>query len=236
MVAAISSGQIISRTGRYKLFMQVGIVTATIMIFMLSTLETTSSYAYEAALIVLLGMGLGVVMPIMNIAVQNEFSLRELGVATSSSQLFRSLGSTVGVAIFGALLTSGLTTNLANAQNDTYLQSLKQNSKSGQFGDLSDANTLLNLNTPDVKNKITEGFRGSLPKNEQSQELNQKLIINFEKQQAEYSNKIAAAFSESLKQIFIVSSCLMLLATVLVFMLKEKELKSASPEQTPGMA
>lgn len=236
MVAAISSGQIISRTGRYKLFMQVGIVTATIMIFMLSTLETTSSYAYEAALIVLLGMGLGVVMPIMNIAVQNEFSLRELGVATSSSQLFRSLGSTVGVAIFGALLTSGLTTNLANAQNDTYLQSLKQNSKSGQFGDLSDANTLLNLNTPDVKNKITEGFRGSLPKNEQSQELNQKLIINFEKKQAEYSNKIAAAFSESLKQIFIVSSCLMLLATVLVFMLKEKELKSASPEQTPGMA
>ncbi|HAC56437.1 TPA: MFS transporter, partial [Candidatus Saccharibacteria bacterium] len=102
MLSSIGSGQIISRTGRYKIFMQVGIVLATLMVALLTTLTPQSSYAYEAVLMTLLGLGLGLVMPVLNITVQNEFKLLELGVATSSVQLFRGLGSTVGIAIFGA--------------------------------------------------------------------------------------------------------------------------------------
>src|SRR5690606_2902612 len=103
-----------------------GIVLATLMVGALTTLSPSSSYAYEAVLMLLLGMGLGVVMPVMTLAVQNEFELHELGAATSSNQLFRSLGSTVGIAIFGAMLTAGLTSNLKGIQDDAYLATLRQ--------------------------------------------------------------------------------------------------------------
>lgn len=234
MVAAIASGQIIARTGRYKLLMQSGMSLATIMVFMLSTLVPTSPYAYEALLTTLLGIGLGAVMPIISIAVQNEFSLRELGVATSSSQLFRSLGSTVGVAIFGALLTSGLTSNLALAQNDRYLQGLKQQPISNQPGGVIDSNTLLMLNTADMKAKIAENYEKQLTDSPLSADAKQKLMKSFLKKQLDYSDKVAAAFSESLQRVFIVSSMLLFAASILVFLLKEKELKSASPQQMPS--
>lgn len=236
MFTAIGTGQLIAKTGRYKIFMQVGIVMATVMIFMLSTLSPSTSYAYEAMLVVLLGLGLGVVLPVLNLAVQNEFSMHELGAATSSSQLFRSLGSTVGVAIFGALLTAGLTTNLAGVQSDAYLQSLKKNPKASQFGNLNDSNTLLSLNVPDVKNKSTELVEKALSSGQLPAEVKQRQLETFKQQQADYSSKIAVAFSDSLKQLFIVSSCLMFLASILVFMIKEKTLKSASPKETPGVA
>ena len=122
MIASIGSGQIISRTGKYKAFMQIGIVLATLMVALLTTLSPESSYLYEAVLMVLLGFGLGLVMPVLNIAVQNEFKQLELGVATSSVQLFRGLGSTVGIALFGAMLTAGLTTHLSDINKDPYVQ------------------------------------------------------------------------------------------------------------------
>lgn len=234
MASSITSGQIISKTGRYKIFMQVGIVVATIMVFALSTLSTDSSYLYEAVIMVLLGAGLGVVMPVMNLAVQNEFQQHELGAATSSSQLFRSLGSTIGIAVFGAMLTTGLTAGLANIQNDAYVQMLKQNPEASKIGDLNDSNTLLNLNMPDTRQKITDGFNQgveNLPA-----PIKEKATQTFTTEQSDYSDKITDAFSDSLQHIFRISGVLMLGAAVLVFMIKERPLKSASSDQSPGVA
>ncbi|MDB5177386.1 MAG: putative Drug resistance transporter, EmrB/QacA subfamily [Candidatus Saccharibacteria bacterium] len=234
MFTAITSGQIISRTGRYKIFMQVGIVLATVMVALLSTLTPQSSYVYEAVIMVFLGAGLGVVMPVMNLAVQNEFKQHELGAATASSQLFRSLGSTIGIAVFGALLTTGLTNGLTNIQSDTYLQSLKQSPTASKIGNLDDSNTLLNLNMPDTKQKITDGFNQStanLPLSVRTQVAKQ-----FQQNQDVYGNKITKAFSDSLQRIFIVSASLMLIAAVLVFMIKERPLAASTPDKTPGIA
>lgn len=234
MTTSIASGQIISKTGRYKIFMQVGIVVATIMVFMLSTLSPDTSYLYEAVIMVFLGAGLGVVMPVMNLAVQNEFEQHDLGAATSSSQLFRSLGSTIGIAVFGALLTSGLASNLANIQNDEYLKLLRQNPEVSKIGDLTDSNTLLNLNMPDTRHKITDGFNegvATLPA-----PAKEKATETFTNEQKEYSHKITQAFSDSLQRIFQISSVLMLAAAVLVFMVRERPLKSASPDKSPGVA
>lgn len=237
MTTSIVSGQIISRTGRYKIFMQVGIVVATIMVFALSTLTPESTYMYEAMIMVLLGAGLGVVMPVMNLAVQNEFAQHDLGVATSSSQLFRSLGSTIGIAVFGAMLTTGLTAHLDGVQNDPYLKTLQQNPEASKIGNLSDTNTMLNLNMPDIKKQIDDGFESSVTGNpDLSEQAKSGLRTSFDKQQGEYAGKITHAFSDSLRRIFIVASVLMLIATVLVFMLKEKQLKSASDDETPGVA
>ncbi len=234
MTTAITSGQIISRTGRYKIFMQVGIVLATVMVFLLTTLTPDSSYLQEAIIMLFLGAGLGVVMPVMNLAVQNEFAQHELGAATSSSQLFRSLGSTIGTAIFGALLTAGLTSNLTNIQSDAYLQMLKQNPEVSKIGDLSDSNTLLNLNMPDIRTKITDGFNEGV-KNLPAP-IKDKATDEFMQEQSDYSDKITVAFSDSLHRLFLISSGLMLAAAILVFMIKERPLKAAKPDQTPSLA
>lgn len=234
MATSITSGQIISRTGRFKIFMQVGIVLATAMVFGLSTLTPESSYMYEAILMVFLGAGLGVVMPVMNLAVQNEFAQRDLGVATSSSQLFRSLGSTIGVAVFGAMLTAGLTSGLAGIQDDAYVQKLAQSEVVQKFGSLESSDTLLNVNMPDTRQKITDGFNEGVAKlPEQAQ---QQARQEFEQSQKDFAYKITHAFSDSLQHIFRISAVMMLLAAVLVFMVKEKPLRSADPDQSPGVA
>lgn len=235
MITSITSGQIISRTGRYKIFMQVGIVVATAMVFAMSTLSPESSYVYEAVLMALLGAGLGVVMPVMNLSVQNEFKQHDLGVATSSSQLFRSLGSTIGVAMFGAMLTAGVANGLAGVQNDPYVKQLAQSEEVKQIGNLENSDTLLNLNMPDIKQKITDGFEQNVAMLPIPDAAKQKVEDQFLAQQNDYAYKVTHAFSDSLQQIFRVSAVLMLLAAVLVFMIKEKPLKSASPDDTPGM-
>jgi len=234
MLTSIASGQIISRTGRYKIFMQAGIVLATVMVALLATLSPSSSFAYEAVVMFFLGMGLGVVMPTMNLAVQNEFEQHELGAATSSNQLFRSLGSTIGIAIFGAMLTAGLTSNLTNIQSDAYVKSLSQSSQvASKFGDMTDPSTLLNLNAPDVKHKITDAFNQSVAQLPAS--AKEKATEQFNQSQTDYAGKITSAFSKSLNRIFIVSATLMFLAAVLIFSIKEKPLRAASPNAAPGL-
>lgn len=234
MVTSITSGQIIAKTGRYKIFMQGGIVLATVMVFMLTTLTPETPYMYEAFIMVFLGAGLGVVMPVMNLAVQNEFKQHELGVATSSSQLFRSLGSTIGIAVFGAMLTAGVTSGLASIQNDAFVNTLKNNPAASAIGDLNDSNTLLNLNMPDTRQKITDSFNESIAS--APEQVKSAATKEFTKEQSDYSGKITHAFSDSLRSIFTVSSVLMLAAAVLVFMVKERPLKAADPDKTPGVA
>ncbi len=232
MVASIGSGQIISRTGKYKIFMQIGIVLATVMVALLTTLTPESSYLSEAVLMTLLGLGLGLVMPVLNIAVQNEFKQLELGAATSSIQLFRGLGSTVGIALFGAMLTSGLTSHLTSIGNDPYLHTLSSSPLVSKIGSLDDSDTLLTLNTPDIKQRITDGFTSAtatLPASAQTAARQQ-----FTENQQAYSSKITHAFSSSLTKVFATAAALMGIGAVLVMFIRERELKHASPETTPG--
>lgn len=232
MVTSITAGQIISRTGRYKIFMQVGIVLATSMIALLATLTPDSPYIYEAIIMTFLGAGLGVVMPIMNLAVQNEFQQHELGVATSSSQLFRSLGSTIGTAVFGAILISGVAGGLMNVQQSAYVQALEKSPQAKQFGDLNDTNTLLTLNTADIKQRSIDGFDTSVQNLPES--ARDAATKDFLKQQGEFETRVKTAFSDSLRGIFLTAAVLMVIASVLVFAIKERPLHSADPSETPG--
>lgn len=212
--------------------MQIGIVLATVMVALMTTLSPESSYAYEAVMMTFLGLGLGLVMPVMNIAVQNEFKQMELGVATSSVQLFRGLGSTVGIALFGAILTSGIASSLVDVKSDPYLQTISQSPAAKQIGSFDDSNTLLTLNAPDVKDRINEGFEKSTATlSESEKSASQK---SFETQQVAYASKITHAFSNSLNAIFSIAAVLMAIAAVLVMAIRERELAHASPNTTPG--
>ncbi|HSX34496.1 MAG TPA: MDR family MFS transporter [Candidatus Saccharimonadales bacterium] len=112
---SIVVGRIISKTGRYKIFPIIGMALITVAMVMLGRLTvTTPSWAISADLF-LLGMGMGMVMQVITMAVQNAIPRNEMGAGTAATGFFRSLGGAIGSAAFGALLTSQLTHHLAQA-------------------------------------------------------------------------------------------------------------------------
>ncbi|MGH9022883.1 MAG: MDR family MFS transporter [Acidimicrobiia bacterium] len=108
LLASVGSGQAITRTGRYKVFPVIGTALAALTMFLLSTMGTSTSPATVTAFMVLLGTGLGFTMQTLVLATQNSVPARDLGAATSSVSFFRSMGGSIGVALFGALFNSGL--------------------------------------------------------------------------------------------------------------------------------
>ena len=102
-VSSITSGQIISRVGRYKMFPVMGTAMMTVALLLLSTIEVETAASRAALYLLLLGLGLGMVMQNLVMAVQNAVSYERLGVATSGTTLFRSIGGSVGAALFGGI-------------------------------------------------------------------------------------------------------------------------------------
>jgi EmrB/QacA subfamily drug resistance transporter len=103
---SVFSGRTITRVGRYKAFPIIGMAVMTIGMYLLSTLNATSSYPTLALYVAVLGFGLGMVMQVLVLAVQNAVEYKDLGVATSSSAFVRSMGSVFGLAIFGSIFNS----------------------------------------------------------------------------------------------------------------------------------
>jgi EmrB/QacA subfamily drug resistance transporter len=113
LITSIASGQLISRTGRYKIFPIVGTAVMAIGLFLLSRLTPNSSNMLASSLMLVLGVGLGMVMQVLVIAVQNAVDYADLGVATSGATLFRLIGGSLGTAILGAVFASRLGASLA---------------------------------------------------------------------------------------------------------------------------
>ena len=113
VVTSIGSGQLISRTGRYKIPLLIGLVFMGAGFYMLSTfgVNTTNETAIEA--MILIGLGLGVTMQTYTLIVQNSVSQRDMAVATSATQMSRSIGAAVGLAVLGTILTQGLASSMS---------------------------------------------------------------------------------------------------------------------------
>jgi EmrB/QacA subfamily drug resistance transporter len=112
LLTSIASGQIISRIGRYKLFPVVGTAIMTLGLLLMSRLSATTSLSYATAGTLVLGMGMGMVMQVLVMAVQNAVAYEHLGVATSGATMFRAIGGSLGVSVFGAIFASGVHTRL----------------------------------------------------------------------------------------------------------------------------
>ena len=112
LVTSIGSGLLISRWGRYKIFPILGTAVMTVGLYLFSLLGVNTSTLTISAFMVVLGLGLGGVMQVLVIAVQNAVPHSELGVATSGATFFRSIGGSFGTAIFGAIFANVLTGNL----------------------------------------------------------------------------------------------------------------------------
>jgi EmrB/QacA subfamily drug resistance transporter len=113
VIASAGSGQVISRIGRYKAFPILGAALLTVGFWLLTHIQVGTSTAVLSVWMVVVGLGIGCIMQVAVLAVQNAVDYRDLGTATSATVFFRILGGTFGTALFGAVLLNRLQHNLA---------------------------------------------------------------------------------------------------------------------------
>lgn len=115
LISSTASGQIVSRTGRWKVFPIAGTGVTAVGLLLLHQMHRTSSTWEMSVYFFVFGVGLGLVMQVLVLVVQNSVSYADLGVATSGATFFRSIGASFGVAIFGTIFTNGLDEKLGTA-------------------------------------------------------------------------------------------------------------------------
>ncbi|MFE3885828.1 DHA2 family efflux MFS transporter permease subunit [Streptomyces lydicus] len=115
LLASTGSGQLVSRTGHYKVFPIAGTGVTAVGLLLLHGLEPSSGVAGMSARLFVFGFGLGLVMQVLVLIAQNAVPYRDLGVATSGATFFRSIGASFGVSLFGTLFTSRLRPRIADA-------------------------------------------------------------------------------------------------------------------------
>jgi EmrB/QacA subfamily drug resistance transporter len=147
---SILAGQVVSHVGRYRMFPIVGTAVLTAGLYLLSRMDSATSRLTSSLFMLVVGMGLGMVMQVLVLAVQNAVEYEDLGVATSGATLFRLIGGSFGVAVLGAIFASRLETALSHAVL----------SRAVDLGHLAPG-TLLRL-PPATRNTYLAAFSGSL--------------------------------------------------------------------------
>ena len=122
LITSIASGQAIAKLGRYKVFPVVGTAVMAVGLLLLSRLGVGTSTALASLYLFVLGSGLGLVMQVLVLAVQNSVPYETLGTATSGVTLLRGVGGSLGTAAFGAIFTNKLIDGLGSASLPAQLQ------------------------------------------------------------------------------------------------------------------
>ena len=232
-LTSTTTGIVVSKIGKYKRFIIGGFALAGAGVLSLMLLTPDSPYWHEAIIMVFIGLGLGMSMPILNLAVQNEFEQRDLGAATSSSQLFRGLGSTIGTALMSGILTVGVASGIGDVNKDAYIETLRQSPAASQVLPAEiDANAVLQLNAQ--QDVIRDGVANSLAQAQLPASLQAKELTSFAEQQDAFSEKVTESFSDAIHRIFLVAGGLMFAALIAALYIKERPLRG-SHDGTPGL-
>ncbi|WP_037605023.1 MFS transporter [Streptacidiphilus rugosus] len=118
LITSIGTGQLISRTGRYKIYPIIGTALTCLALVLLAQVDEKTSSTVMGFYMLVLGLGLGLVMQVLIIAVQNSTDFADLGTATSGVTYFRSIGGSFGASIFGTVLNNQLNSKITTAQHD----------------------------------------------------------------------------------------------------------------------
>lgn len=200
------TGRWISKTGKYKRFGLMGIVVMVISMFMLANMH---SIAMAIASMAVFGVGLGLSMPVITLVVQNAVPESQLGVATATSTLFRNLGGTIGIALFGSVMNSTMTRNLekATTQGPGLDFSKLEPQTAEQFQAMF--NPQLLLNQPKL-----EGLQASLKGDEHT------FFVQM-------IDLLRSTLSETLTSVFYLGAILLVVALAIIIFLKEIPLRSS---------
>ncbi|RIX53664.1 DHA2 family efflux MFS transporter permease subunit [Paenibacillus nanensis] len=205
-------GRVITKTGKYKRFAVIGLP---IMVAGMLIMAFMDSVWLAVVAMVVFGVGLGVGMPIFSLTVQNAVKPSELGVATASSQLFRNLGGTIGIAVMGTIMQTSLVNNMKEAASS---------STGFDFTKLD----------PAVAEQLKEFQNPEMlldqPKLEQLQATLPPEIQPIISQMIE---TLRGALSDSLTTVFLAGTAVLVVALILVFFLREIPLRTSNkmPEQ-----
>lgn len=209
VVGSAWGGQIISKTGKYKIMALSGLFMMTAGMVSMSFMDTATTTLVAVINMIIVGLGLGFSMPVFTLTVQNSVEQQHLGVATSSSQLFRSIGGTIGVSVMGTVLAHRMASRMSELANNA--------GRAGQT-ELSPEITkkLEALKDPQVlldPAKLDE-IKQSLP--EQMHDVFTGLIA-----------ALREALSYSLSGVFWAGAIIVLFAFLLTFFLREVPLRSS---------
>ena len=216
VVASAVSGQLISRTGKYKALAIGGTAITVAALFYFATINEHTGNAALVMRMILLGLGLGATMPIFTLAVQSAFSSDRLGEVTAGTQLFRSIGGTVGTAVLGGVMNSRLTNHMDRLQTEPFVAEMNRLGlgKSGSHFDGSYIQQVLNQqNQEAIKSMFSNVPAGVRPT----------IVADFN----HFIDSAKVAFSDAVGSVFWIAAIFMLVALIIVFFLPQIELRKS---------
>ncbi len=217
--ASTITGQMISRTGRYKWNAVFGVTLIVIGMYSFISITTDTGSLALALRMIVLGLGLGCTFPVFNISVQNAFPGNRVGEVTASVQLARNIGGTVGTAILGGVMNNQLTAHLANIGSDPFVKAMRSVNPGSAVGNVN-KDSIQGLLNPMVQQKITAGLSHA-PGGDT-------MIVLFNA----FITTIKIAFTESVVQVFFVATILMAVAWVVVLFLPDVHMRHHKEEDT----
>lgn len=212
VVASIIGGQLMTKSGKYKKMAIVGLFIMASGMFSMSLMDINSNNTHAVINMIIVGLGLGAAFPVFTITVQNAVEHKLLGVATSSAQLFRQMGGTIGVAVMGSILNNRMSNKMEElASNTEAAKGLTSPEMADQLSGLTNPQVLLD------PGKLAN-IRADLP--EQATDLFDQMI-----------EMLRQALSYSLEGVFYTSMFIVLAGLALTFLLKEIPLRQSNSEQ-----
>lgn len=202
MASSLVGGQLLSRTGRYKVIALVGFAVAAVGMFLLSRMGVTTTNGTLIRDMIITGLGIGVMMSLFTIVVQNAFPFRQLGEVTASLSFFRSMGGTIGLAVLGTVLTNSFASNLA-ANMPAALKRLVPAAKISGIGQSQSGAAALQAQ-----------FAHLGP---QGMALYHQLLL-----------AIKTSFASSISEVFVIGTAMMVLAFVATLFLREIPLRKSN--------
>ncbi|MBO8163310.1 MAG: MFS transporter [Brevibacillus sp.] len=211
MVAASAiSGQMITKTGRYKKQALAGLLIMTAGMFALTMMDTQSTNLVAVVNMIIVGTGLGIAFPIFTLTVQNAVEHKLLGVATASTQLFRQLGGTIGVAVMGTVMGQRMSAEMSRRMSEAGFDM-------GAALDPGTAGGLAELQDPQILMDPAklEQIRSAL--SEPMQELFNQLVV-----------MLREALGASLSTVFLLGALVICSAFVMTLFLREIPLRTSN--------
>jgi EmrB/QacA subfamily drug resistance transporter len=215
MFSSLVGGQLLSRTGRYKLLAIGGFAIAAVGMFLLSRMTAITVQGEVVRNMIITGLGIGVMMSLFTIVVQNAFPYRQLGEVTATVTFFRSIGSTIGVAVMGTIMTN----TFQSALQSNMPRALTRLVPPDRLAQLQNPQLLL---APDVVAKIQHSFAAF---GAQGMTLFNQLI-----------DAIRVSLSTAITNVFFLGFIIMLLGLFAVLFLREIPLRKSNAAQAAEAA
>jgi EmrB/QacA subfamily drug resistance transporter len=216
IVSSIVSGQIISRTGKYKIMAITGTIITTSALLFFSTVNAATTNIELIIRMSILGIGLGSTMPIFTLAVQSAFGKERMGEVTAGTQLFRSVGGTVGTAVLGGIMNSQLSSRMDVLQSHPFVVQLQRMNLPGASAAHFNGGIIQTVLNPTAQLHI-RSLIDQLPGDHTvAMGYFNGFIISAK-----------SAFSNSIDAVFIVAAILMAITLIIVCFLREIPLRKS---------